>query len=84
MASYKSQSTSEYLMKACFLAIYSKTLLVRTIQAASHENGFVDIVVKTPVGRTSQASIQNCVIQGDVFAPLLCSKQIDEFGKECL
>ena len=44
----------------------------------------MNIVVKTAVGKTKQSSIQNCVIQGDVFAPLLCSKQIDQFGKECL
>ena len=26
----------------------------------------------------------NSIIQGDVFAPVLCSKQVDTFGKECL
>jgi hypothetical protein len=35
--------------------------------------------VKTPVG-----SITNSIIQGDVFGPILCSKQVETFGKECL
>ena len=47
-------------------------------------NSSVDIVVKTPVGKSSQETIQNVVIQGDVLAPMLCSKTIDMFGKECL
>ena len=41
-------------------------------------------MVKTPVGKTEEGSINNAIIQGDVFAPLLCSKQVDTFGKECL
>ena len=42
------------------------------------------IVIKTPVGKSGQEDIENVVIQGDVFGPILCSKQIDTFGKECL
>ena len=47
-------------------------------------NSDVNIVVKTPVGKSSQESIYNVVLQGYVFSPVLCSKQIDTFGKECL
>ena len=42
------------------------------------------VAVKIPVGRTDRKSIFNAITQGDVFAPLLCSNQIDTFGKECL
>ena len=42
------------------------------------------VVVKTPVGETNRESIRNVIIQGDVFGPLLCSKQVDSFGKECM
>ena len=42
------------------------------------------VAVKTPIGRTDRGSIHNVIIQGDVFGPLLCSKQVDSLGKECL
>ena len=47
-------------------------------------NKKVDLAVKTPVGKTEKGSIENVIIQGDVFGPLLCSKQVDTFGKECV
>ena len=40
--------------------------------------------MKTPVGKTEGGDITNVITQGDVFAPLLCSKQIDTIGQECL
>ena len=42
------------------------------------------MAVKTPVGKTKRGVIKNAIIQGDVFGPMLCGKQIDEIGKECL
>ena len=48
-------------------------------------NTSVQVAVKTtPVGKTDSGSISNSIIQGDVFGPILCSKQLDSFGKECL
>ena len=47
-------------------------------------NKNVRIAVKTPVGKTTRSNIYNCIIQGDVFGPILCSNQVDTFGKECL
>ena len=47
-------------------------------------NRHVDIVVKTPVGRSDPGTIKNAITQGDVFGPLLYSKQVDTFGKKCL
>ena len=47
-------------------------------------NKSAKVVVKTPVGKTEQGSIKHAIIQGDVYAPLMCSKQVDTFGKECL
>ena len=40
--------------------------------------------MKTPVGNPQRGVITNAIIQGDVFGPMLCGKQIDEIGKECL
>ena len=47
-------------------------------------NTHVNFAVKTPVGKTKRGVITNAIIQGDVFGPMLCGKQIDEIGKECL
>jgi hypothetical protein len=47
-------------------------------------NTNVNVAVKTPVGKTQRGVITNAIIQGDVFGPMLCGKQIDEIGKECL
>ena len=47
-------------------------------------NRNVKVAVKTPVGKTDRGTIRNGITQGDVFGPLLCSKQVDSFGKECM
>jgi len=33
---------------------------------------------------TERRSISESVMQGDVFGPILCSVQVDKFGKECM
>ena len=47
-------------------------------------NKNVNIVMKTPVGKTERANISDAITQGCVFGPMLCSKQVDTIGKECL
>ena len=47
-------------------------------------NTHVKVAVKTPVGITNRKSIYNVITQGDVFGPILCSNQVDTFGRECL
>ena len=47
-------------------------------------NSHVNVAVKTPVGKTKRGLITNAIIQGDVFGPMMCAKQVDEIGKECL
>ena len=47
-------------------------------------NTRVNVSVKTPVGKTQRGIITNAIIQGDVFGPMLCGKQVDEIGKECI
>ena len=44
----------------------------------------MNVAIKTPVGKTDRRTITNAIIQGDVFGPMFCAKQIDEIGKECL
>ena len=47
-------------------------------------NTQVKVAVNTPVGRTERQSIFNVITHGDVFGPIICSNQVDTFGKECL
>ena len=47
-------------------------------------NRTVNVAVRTPVGKTNRGVIKDAIIQGDVFGPMFCGKQIDEIGKECL
>ena len=47
-------------------------------------NSNVKVAVKTPVGKTERKDIINVITQGDVFGPILCSNQVDTFGRECL
>ena len=54
------------------------------LQLLYNVNSLVKMAVKTPVGKSHREDIRNVVTQGDVFGPLLCSKQVDTFGKECL
>ena len=71
-------------LEECLNDMYSGGLRDNKFNILYNANNTVKIVVKTPVGKSGQEDIQNCVIQGDVFGPLLCNKQIDTFGKECL
>ena len=47
-------------------------------------NNLVKVAIRTPVGKTNSEDISNVVIQGDVFASILCSKQVETFAQECL
>ena len=42
------------------------------------------VSVKTPFGITDREVVEKIVLQGEVFGPLLCSVQVDSFGKECI
>ena len=42
------------------------------------------VAVVTPHGLTERVEIDQLVMQGENFAPLECSVQVDSFGKECL
>ena len=47
-------------------------------------NHLVKVDVKTPAGKTKRGVKTNTIVQGDVFGPMLCGKQIYEITKECL
>ena len=71
-------------LEECLNDMYTGGMKNDKLNLLHSVNENVNIVVKTPVGKTSKESINNVIIQGDVFGPMLCSKQVDSFGKECL
>ena len=42
------------------------------------------VAVITPHGLTERVQVERIVMQGENFAPLECSVQVDTFGKECV
>ena len=71
-------------LEECMNDLYSAGLKDDKFALLYNANSDVKVTVKTPVGKTSRGTITNAITQGDVFGPLLCSNQVDTFGKECL
>ena len=71
-------------LEECMNDMYSGGLKDDKFALLYNVNSSVKVAVKTPVGKTTRGSIRNAIIQGDVFGPLLCSKQVDTFGSECI
>ena len=71
-------------LEECMNDVYSAGLNDDKFQLLYNANTLVNVAVKTSVGKTQSEDIRNVIIQGDVFGPLLCSKQVDTFGQECL
>jgi hypothetical protein len=71
-------------LEECLSDIYTSGIRDDKLAFLYNINTHVKVAVKTPVGKTSRESIFNVITQGDVFGPILCSNQVDTFGKECL
>ena len=71
-------------LEECMNDMYSGGLKDDKFALLYNVNSSVKVAVKTPVGKTHSGSLSDVITQGDVFGPMLCSKQVDTFGKECL
>ena len=71
-------------LEECLNDVYDGGLTDDKFQVLYNTNSIVNVAIKTPVGRTTREPITRAIIQGDVFGPLLCSKQVDTIGQECL
>ena len=71
-------------LQECLSDLYSSGVNDDKLALLYNINTHVKVAVKTPVGKTHRESIFNVITQGDVFGPILCSNQVDTFGKECL
>ena len=79
--------------KQCFDSLWLEECLNDMFNAGLNDDKFqllyninsdVKMAVKTPVGKSERGVLKNVITQGDVFGPILCSKQVDTFGQECL
>ena len=71
-------------LEECLNDIYDGGIKDDKLQLLYNIKSRVNVAVKTPMGKTQSGIIRNSIIQGDVFGPLLCSKQVDTLGQECL
>ena len=71
-------------LQECLNDMYDSGVKDDKLSLLYNINTQVNVAVKTPVGKTKRQSIFNVITQGDVFGPILCSNQVDTFGKECL
>ena len=71
-------------LEECLNDMYEGGLQDDKLNLIYNANQHVNIAVRTPVGKSEVGSIENVVLQGDVFGPMLCSKQVDSIGKECM
>ena len=71
-------------LEECLSDLYTSGVKDDKLALLYNINTHVKVAVKTPVGKTDRGSIYNVITQGDVFGPILCSNQVDTFGKECL
>ena len=71
-------------MQECLSDLYTSGVRDDKLSLLYNINNNVKIAVKTPVGRTKREDIFNVITQGDVFGPIMCSNQVDTFGRECL
>ena len=71
-------------LEASLNDIYEGGIKDDTLALLYDVNSNVNMAIRTPVGKTERKTIQKVVLQGDVFGSLLCSNQVDMFGKECL
>ena len=71
-------------MEECLNDLYESGVNDDKLALLHNINNNVKIAVKTPVGRSKREDIFQVITQGDVFSPILCSNQVDTFGKECL
>ena len=71
-------------LEECMNDMFSGGLKDEKFNLLYNANSLVNIVVRTPIGKSESSSIRKAVIQGDVFGPMLCSKQADLKGKKCL
>ena len=71
-------------LKEALSDIYDSGVKDDTINLIYDANRRVEVKVKTPHGLTEEVVLDEVVLQGEVWGPILASNQVDTFGREML
>ena len=71
-------------MEECINDMYDYGVKSTNLALIYEANKVNNVAIMTPNGLTERKSIENIVMQGEVFGPLECSVTVDTIGKECL
>ena len=71
-------------LKEALSDLYSTGVQDDTLEILYQANKSVAVRVKTPFGLTDEVTLDEVVLQGEVWGPILASNQVDMFGKEML
>ena len=64
--------------------VFENGLQSRNLSIINEANKNNKISVVTPHGKSKIGLVKNSILQGETFAPLLCSSHVDTVGKECV
>ena len=70
---YYKQCFHSLWLQECLNDLYDSGVRNNNLALLYTVNKHVKVVVKTPVGKTNRESIFNCITQGELFRPILCS-----------
>ena len=68
----------------CLSDLYQYGIQDQTINILYDGSLNTELAIRTPGGITEKKTVNKTVMQGDVWAPSLCSPAIDTIGKKCL
>ena len=66
-----------------YTPIRSKIILYNTLVLLYEANQNINVKVKTAYGLSVENCLEQIGLQGDTWAPLMASNQVDKFGKHC-
>ena len=70
-------------LKQSLIDIYSYGLTDETLGILYEANKEIKIAIKTPFGLTARETVEDSVLQGENWASLLASVQVDTIAKDC-
>ena len=70
-------------LEQAIIDMYNCSLKDESLALLYEANKEVDIAVKTPYGLSEIQTVHSTVLQGDTWASLLASVQVDSIAKEC-
>ena len=71
-------------LKEAISDLYDSGMQDDTLSLLYDSNKDIHVKVKTPCGLTVAKHFEELVLQGDTWAPLMASNQVDSFGKQIL